>query len=102
MINLYEGKIISDDNIMFGAYCISGTRISIVDILQQILEQGSINKVKEESYPQLEIDQINLALQFAIDKIVRGDNYNFFIRQTELGKTFEEVLFKNLNNLYEE
>jgi uncharacterized protein (DUF433 family) len=51
----------------FGQPCIKGTRITVYDILS-MLGSGMSNQEIMEDFPELSVDQIKAALQFAADR----------------------------------
>ena len=63
----WEPFIVIDSEIRFGKPCISGTRISVADILG-FLASGLTYKDIISDFPQLNKEQILAALAFAADK----------------------------------
>jgi len=63
-MNEYENYISIDSEIRFGKPCITGTRISVADILQW-LASGMSNEDIICDYPELDAQKIRAALAFA-------------------------------------
>jgi len=63
----YKKYISIDPNIRFGKPCITGTRISVYDVLSW-LANGMATKEIQEDYPELSIEQIQACLAYAADR----------------------------------
>lgn len=63
----YSEYISADPNIRFGKPCITGTRISVYDILSWLASGMSFEEVMDD-FPQLNKEQILACLSFAADK----------------------------------
>ncbi|MCX6208404.1 MAG: DUF433 domain-containing protein [Bacteroidetes bacterium] len=62
-----ENLITINSEIRFGKPCIIGTRIAVSDILQW-LANGMTNSEIINDFPQLKLEHINAALQFAANR----------------------------------
>ena len=63
----YAPYITIDPNIRFGKPCITGTRISVYDVLGWMASGMSISDILED-YPELSEEQIRACLAFAADR----------------------------------
>ncbi len=59
-------KIKVDPQIHFGKPCIAGTRITVQNILELLNEGVSFSEIIRDYYPNLEIDDIQACLRYAI------------------------------------
>ncbi len=63
----YKEYISIDPNIRFGKPCITGTRISVYDVLNW-LANGMTSQEIREDFPELSIEQIQACLAYAADR----------------------------------
>lgn len=63
----YSEYISIDPNIRFGKPCITGTRISVYDVLSWLASGMSFDEIISD-FPQLTKEQILASLSFAADK----------------------------------
>ena len=63
----YTKYISINPNIRFGKPCISGTRISVYDVLSWLANGMSTEEILED-YPELSITQIQACLAYAADR----------------------------------
>lgn len=63
----YRKYISIDPNVRFGKPCITGTRISVYDVLSWFANGMTIEDIKED-FPELTNEQIRACLAFAADK----------------------------------
>ena len=63
----YKKYISIDPNIRFGKPCITGTRISVYDVLSW-LANGMTTKEIQEDFPELSNEQIQACLAYAADR----------------------------------
>ena len=63
----YRKYISIDPRIRFGKPCITGTRISVYDVLSWFANGMTIDEIKED-FPELTDEQIRACLAFAADK----------------------------------
>ncbi len=68
----YRERIIIDSKIHFGKPCIADTRITIENVLELVQEGIPFEKIIEDYYPDLTIDDIKACVQYALD-IVRSE-----------------------------
>lgn len=66
-------RIVVNPNIHFGKPCIANTRITVQCILELIKEGISFDEIKKEYYPDIEVDDIQACIQYAIDVLVAED-----------------------------
>ncbi len=60
-------RVVVDPNIHFGKPCVAGTRIPVQSVLELVREGISFSEIVEGYYPELEIEDIQACLQYAID-----------------------------------
>ncbi|KHJ39071.1 hypothetical protein PBAC_06710 [Pedobacter glucosidilyticus] len=63
----YQNYISIEPNIRFGKPCISGTRISVYDILSWLANGMTIAQITED-FPELSDDHIKACLAYAADR----------------------------------
>lgn len=63
----YKNYISIEPEKRFGKPCISGTRISVYDVLSWLANGLTINQIKED-FPELSDEQINARLAYAADR----------------------------------
>ena len=68
----YKGRIIIDSKIHFGKPCIAGTRILVENVLELVQEGISFEKIIEDYYPGITIEDIKACIQYALD-IIRSE-----------------------------
>ncbi len=66
-------RISINPNIHFGKPCITGTRITVQSVLELINEGLSFNEIKQDYYPDIEIEDIKACLDYAIALIAAED-----------------------------
>ncbi len=54
-------------NIHFGKPCVAGTRIPVQNVLELVREGISFDKIIQDYYPDLQIEDIRACIQYAID-----------------------------------
>lgn len=64
-----ESRIEIDPNIHFGKPCVSGTRITVIDVLELVREGISNAQIIQDYYPALQIEDIKSCVQYAIEDI---------------------------------
>ncbi len=67
------GRIIVDSKIRFGKPCIKGTRITVQEVLELVNEGIPFQKIIEEYYPELTVEDIKACIRYAIDLISSED-----------------------------
>ena len=73
MAKEYKRRIIIDSRIHFGKPCVAGTRIPVENVLELVQEGISFEKIIEDYYPDLEVDDIKACIKYALD-IVRSED----------------------------
>jgi len=68
----YKERIVVDSKIHFGKPCVAGTRISVENVLELIQNNISFEKIIEEFYPDLSVEDIKACAGYALD-IVRSE-----------------------------
>lgn len=63
----YSAFISIDPTIRFGKPCITGTRITVSDVLGWLASGMSFEEILED-FPELNLDQIKACLAFAADR----------------------------------
>jgi uncharacterized protein (DUF433 family) len=66
-------RIIVDPNIHFGKPTVSGTRITVQNVLELINEGLSFDEIREDYYPDLCRDDIRACVDYAISLIAAED-----------------------------
>ena len=61
----YKERIALDQQVHFGKPCIAGTRIPVEDVLELIQEGIGFKEIKEQYYPDLEIEDIKACAWYA-------------------------------------
>jgi uncharacterized protein (DUF433 family) len=60
-------RIEVNPNIHFGKPCVAGTRIPIQNVLELVREDIPFNKIIQDYYPDLQIEDIRACIQYAIE-----------------------------------
>ncbi len=68
-----NNRISINSNIHFGKPCVRGTRITVQNVLELIGEGLSFEKIRQDYYPSLEIEDIKACLDYAISLISAED-----------------------------
>jgi uncharacterized protein (DUF433 family) len=66
-------RIAVNPNIHFGKPCVAGTRITVQSILELIREGFSFTEIIQDYYPDLEVEDIQACIQYAIDIVTTED-----------------------------
>jgi len=66
-------RITVNNDIHFGKPCIAGTRITVQNILELVNEGIPFNKIIEEYYPDITVDDIRACLEYAIALVAAED-----------------------------
>jgi uncharacterized protein (DUF433 family) len=66
-------QIAVDPGIHFGKPCIAGTRITVQDVLELVREGLSFTQIVEDYYPDLDVDDVRMCVQYAIDVLALED-----------------------------
>ena len=67
------GRIVVDPKIRFGKPCIKGTRITVQEVLELVNEGLPFQRIIEEYYPELTVEDIKACIKYAIDLISSED-----------------------------
>lgn len=60
-------RITVDPNIHFGKPCVAGTRIPVQNVLELVREGIQFEKIIQDYYPDLELEDIRACVQYAIE-----------------------------------
>jgi len=60
-------RIEINPNIHFGKPCVAGTRIPVQNVLELVKEGIPFNKIIQDYYPDLQIEDIRACIQYAIE-----------------------------------
>ncbi len=66
-------RISVNPNIHFGKPCVAGTRITVQSVLELINEGLSFDEIRQDYYPDLEIEDIKACMDYAIALISAED-----------------------------
>ena len=66
-------RIVVDPNLHFGKPCLAGTRITVQNVLELVKEGVPFSEIIEDYYPDLEIEDIQACVQYAIDVVAASD-----------------------------
>ncbi len=73
-----QGLITIDPNIAHGKPCFKGTRIMVHLVLEMLAAGETPEKIIQEAYPQLTVQHIEAALQFAAEAMENKEQYTVF------------------------
>ncbi len=62
-----KDRIEVNSEIHFGKPCVTGTRIPVIDVLDIVAEGIPFEKIVEDYYPDLEIEDIRACVNYAIE-----------------------------------
>ena len=60
-------RITVNPNIHFGKPCVSGTRITVQNVLELVREGLSFAEIIRDYYPELAVEDIRACIQYALD-----------------------------------
>jgi uncharacterized protein (DUF433 family) len=66
-------RIEVNPNIHFGKPCVAGARIPVQSVLELVSEGLPFEEIKQDYYPELEIEDIRACILYAIDVIMAED-----------------------------
>ncbi len=66
-------RITINPNVHFGKPCVAGTRITVQSVLELINEDLSFSEIRQNYYPDLEIEDIKACMDYAIALIAAED-----------------------------
>ena len=68
-----RARIEVNPNIHFGKPCVANTRIPVQNILELVREDIPFNKIIQDYYPDLQIEDIRACIQYAIEVMTAED-----------------------------
>lgn len=66
-------RIVIDPKIHFGKPCVAGTRIPVQDVLELVREGIPFERIVQDYYPDLHLDDIRACVQYAIEILTVED-----------------------------
>lgn len=66
-------RIEVNPNIHFGKPCVAGTRIPVQNVLELVKEGIPFNKIIQDYYPDLQIEDIRACIQYTIEMMTAED-----------------------------
>lgn len=66
-------RIAVNPNIHFGKPCVTGTRITVQNVLELVKQGLTFNEIMKDYYPDLEVEDIRACIQYAIDVVGAED-----------------------------
>ncbi|MBI3741664.1 MAG: DUF433 domain-containing protein [Chloroflexi bacterium] len=66
-------RIQVNPNIHFGKPCVSGTRIPVQNVLELVRDGIPFDKILQDYYPDLKIEDIRACIQYAIELLLAED-----------------------------
>jgi uncharacterized protein (DUF433 family) len=66
-------RIEINPNIHFGKPCVAGTRIPVQNVLELVREGIPFEKIIQDYYPDLRIEDVRACIQYAIEVMVAED-----------------------------
>ncbi len=66
-------RIQVDPTIHFGKPCVSGTRITVQDVLELVREGIPFDKIVQDYYPDLNVEDIRACVQYAMEVLAAED-----------------------------
>ena len=66
-------RIEVNPNIHFGKPCVAGTRISVQNVLELVRDGIAFDKILQDYYPDLKVEDIRACLQYAIELLLAED-----------------------------
>jgi uncharacterized protein (DUF433 family) len=66
-------RIEVNPNIHFGKPCVAGTRIPVQNVLELVRDGISFDKILQDNYPDLKVDDIRACIQYAIGLLLAED-----------------------------
>jgi uncharacterized protein (DUF433 family) len=68
-----KDRISVHPNIHFGKPCVAGTRIPVQDVLELVKEGIPFDKIVQDYYPDLQIDDIRACIEYAMAVMMAED-----------------------------
>ncbi len=66
-------RIAVNPNIHFGKPCVTGTRIPVKDVLELVRDGVPFDKITQDYYPDLQVEDIRACIQYAIELLLAED-----------------------------
>jgi uncharacterized protein (DUF433 family) len=66
-------RIAVDPHVHFGKPCVAGTRIPVLNVLELVWEGLSFDAIVRDYYPDLQVEDIQACIRYAMDIIVAED-----------------------------
>ncbi len=66
-------RIAVNTNIHFGKPCVAGTRIPVQNVLELVRDGIGFDKIIQDYYPDLKIEDIRACIQYAIELLLAED-----------------------------
>lgn len=66
-------RISVNPQIHFGKPCVSGTRITVQNVLELLHEGISFEQITQDYYPDLEVEDVRACIQYAISLVAAED-----------------------------
>lgn len=66
-------RISVDPTIHFGKPCVTGTRITVQNVLELVRDGISFSEIVQDYYPNLALDDVRSCMQHAIDVVALED-----------------------------
>lgn len=66
-------RIAVNPNVHFGKPCVTGTRITVQNVLELVKQGLTFNEIMKDYYPDLEVEDIRACIQYAIDVVGAED-----------------------------
>ncbi len=68
-----KNRIAVDSNVHFGKPCVAGARIPVLNVLELVQEGLSFDNIIRDYYPDLQVDDIQACIRYAMDVIAAED-----------------------------
>jgi uncharacterized protein (DUF433 family) len=68
-----QERIAVDSHVHFGKPCVAGTRIPVLNVLELVWEGLSFDDIVRDYYPDLQVEDIQACIRYAMDIIVAED-----------------------------
>jgi len=66
-------RITINPKVHFGKPCVSGTRITVQNVLELLNDGLSFGEIRENYYPELTVDDIHACMEYAIALVASED-----------------------------
>lgn len=66
-------RIAVNPNIHFGKPCVAGTRIPVQNVLELVRDGVGFERIIQDYYPDLEVEDIRACIQYAIELLLAED-----------------------------